>query len=110
MFGSKKKAEDFAEMERQKEALQAQINELQSFIEEAPEKLQREEQERLQTMPAPEELAQRRRENEFAQRLTKGELKNERRNQTRNALLFVLITAAIVCVSLWIYRIIASSI
>lgn len=110
MFGSKKKTEDFAEMERQKEALQAQINELQSFIEEAPEKLQREEQERLQTMPAPEELAQRRRENEFAQRLTKGELKNERRNQTRNALLFVLITAAIVCVSLWIYRIIASSI
>lgn len=109
MFGSKKKAEDFAEMERQKEALQAQINELESFIKEAPEKLQREEQERLQTMPAPEELAHRRRENEFAQRLTKGELKNERRNQTRHALLFVLIAAAIVCVSLWIYKIIASS-
>ena len=47
MFGSKKK-EDYAEIDRQKNALQAQINELQSFIKDAPEKLHREEQDRLQ--------------------------------------------------------------
>jgi ABC-type Na+ efflux pump permease subunit len=108
-FGSKKKQEDFSEIERQKEALQAQINELQSFIKEAPEKLQQEEQERLQTMPAPDELTQRRRENDFSNRLTKGELKNERRHQARSALLFVLLVAAIISVSLWVYRIIAES-
>ncbi|MFC4993576.1 hypothetical protein [Rubritalea tangerina] len=109
MFGSKKKAQDFAEIERQKEALQAQIEELQSFIKEAPEKLQQEEQERLQTMPAPDELTQRRRENDFANRLTKGELKNERRHQARSALLFILLLTAIVFVSLWVYKIIVSS-
>ncbi|MFT5883401.1 MAG: hypothetical protein ACI9FG_001916 [Crocinitomicaceae bacterium] len=108
MFGSKKK-EDYAEIERQKNALQAQINELQSFIKEAPEKLHREEQDRLQTMPAPDELSQRRRENDFSDRLTKGELKNERRHQARSALLFVLLFSAIVCVSLWIYGIITGA-
>ena len=107
MFGSKNK-EDFSEVERQKEALQAQIDELQNFIKEAPEKFQREELERLQTMPAPDELAQRRRENDFANRLTKGELKNERRHQARSALLFVFLFSAIICVSLWIYGIIAN--
>ncbi|MEO1856459.1 MAG: hypothetical protein ABGY95_03705 [Rubritalea sp.] len=108
MFGSKNK-ENFAEIERKKDALQAQIDELQSFIKEAPEKLQREQQERLQTMPAPDELTQRRRENDFSNRLTKGELKNERRHQARSALLFVLLFSAIICVSLWIYRIIAAA-
>lgn len=108
-FGSKKKKEDFSEIERQKEALQAQIDELQSFIKEAPEKIQKEEQERLQTMPAPDELTQRRRENDFANRLTKGELKNERRHQARAGLLFVLLVSAIIFVSLWVYRIIAES-
>ena len=108
MFGSKKK-EDIAEIERQKNALQAQIDELQSFIKQAPEKLQQEEQDRLQTMPAPDELNQRRRENDFANRLTKGELKNERRHQARSALLFALFFSAIICVSLWIYGIIAGA-
>ena len=108
MFGSKKK-ENIAEIERQNNALQAQIDELQSFIKEAPEKLQREEQERLQTMPAPDELTQRRRENDFSYRLTKGELKNERRHQARSTLLFILLFSAIICVSLWIYGIIAGA-
>lgn len=107
-FGSKKKA-DFSEIESQKAALQAQIDDLQSFIKDAPEKLQREEQDRLQTMPAPDELAQRKRENDFANRLTKGELKNERRHQARSAVLFILLIAAIICVSLWVYRIIAAA-
>lgn len=107
-FGSKKKA-DLSEIENQKAALQAQIDDLQNFIKEAPEKLQKEEQERLQTMPAPDELAQRKRENDFANRLTKGELKNERRHQARSAVLFILLLAAIICVSLWVYRIIAAA-
>lgn len=108
MFGSKNK-ENLAEIEREKEALQAKIDELQSFLKEAPEKLRREEQERLQTMPAPDELTQRRRENDFSNRLTKGELKNERRHQARSLVLFVFLFSAIICVSFWIYGIISSS-
>lgn len=108
MFGSKNK-ENIADIQRQKDALQTQIDELQSFIKDAPEKLQREEQERLQTMPAPDELSQRRRENDFSNRLTKGELKNERRHQARSALLFVLLFSAIISVSLWIYGIITGA-
>lgn len=108
LFRSKKKTKDLSEIERQKEDLQARIDELQHFIEDAPEQLQREQAERLQTIPAPDELIQRRRENDFSDRLTKGEIKNERRSQTRSALLFVLLLVTMVCISIWIYKILAS--
>ena len=108
-LGSKKKKEDFSEIERQKEALQAQIIELESFIKDGPLKIQQAERERLQTMPPPDELTHRRRENDFAKRLTKGELKNERRHQARNTLIFLLLLSSIITVSLWVYRIILES-
>lgn len=89
----------------QKEAeLQNQIKEIQSFIEEAPEKLQKEEEERIQTLPAPDEITQRRREVEFFDRLSRGELKNERRHQAKNGVLLALLVCALLAVCLWLYK------
>ena len=108
LFPKKKKAE-LSEIEQQNDILAAKIKELESFIAEAPEQLEREHLEKLQTMPAPDDIVQRQRENNFAHRLTKGEIRNERRHQARSALIFVLLVIAIIFVSLWVYRIISSS-
>ena len=108
LFPKKKKAE-LSDIEQQNDILAAKIKELESFIAEAPEKLEREQLEKLQTMPAPDDIVQRQRENNFAHRLTKGEIRNERRHQARSALTLVLLITAIIFVSLWVYRIISSS-
>lgn len=94
------------DIEQRKAELQAEIDKIESFIKEAPEQHQRAEEERRQTMPAPDDLAQRQREKDFQDRLTKGELKNERRHQARSAMLFLLLIVAITFVSAWIWQII----
>ena len=96
--------EELNELAQKEAELQSQIKEIQSFIKEAPEKLQKAEEERIQTLPAPDEITQRRREVEFFDRLSRGELKNERRHQAKNGVLFALLFAALIAVCLWIYR------
>ncbi len=88
---------------QQETELQDKIKGIQSFLEEAPAKLKQAEQDRMQTLPAPDEISERRREKEFFDRLSRGELKNERRHQTKNGVLLVLLLIAIVSVSLWLY-------
>lgn len=105
---SKKKDETISAVDAEKAKLEAKIKELESFIAEAPEKMQQEHLDRLQTMPAPDDIVQRQREKNFAYRLTKGEIKNELRHQARSALIFVLLVIAIIIVSLWVYRIIST--
>lgn len=106
---SKKTNPDLSEVDLEKQKLEEKIRELESFIAEAPQKMEREHLDKLQTMPAPDDIAQHQRENNFAHRLTKGELRNERRHQARSALIFVLLVIAIVFVSLWVYKIISTS-
>lgn len=106
---SKKKKPEPSELELENDRLAAQIKELESFISEAPKQREQEHQDQLHTMPAPDDIVQRQRENNFAHRLTKGELKNERRHQARSALIFVLLVIAIILVSLWVYRIVSQS-
>lgn len=108
-FKKKSKAAELDDYARQQAELKAKIDEIQGFIEDAPQKLQREELERLQTLPAPDELAHIQRENTFIDRLTKGELKNERRHQARSALLFIMLAVATTFIALWIYKIVSSS-
>lgn len=108
-FRKKNQPVELDEYARQQAELKAKIDEIQGFIKDAPEKLQREEQERLQTLPAPDELAHMQRENAFINRLTKGELKNERRHQARSALLFILLAVATTFIGLWIYKLISTA-
>ena len=92
------------ELARQDAELQDKIKQIQSFIHEAPNKLQQEEDDRIRTLPAPDEISERRREKEFFDRLSRGELKNERRHQAKNGVILVLLIIAITAVCLWISR------
>lgn len=104
----KKNSDEIDAIERQKAELQAQIDALQSFIQEAPEKLQQQQIDRMTTLPAPEELQQRRREKDLHERLTKGEVKNERRHQARSAILFILLVLALISLAGWILNVVQS--
>jgi hypothetical protein len=57
----------------------------------------------MTTMPPPDDLADRRREHAFYTKLSRGEIKNERRYQARSAMLFLLLATAIAALSSWIY-------
>lgn len=106
---NKKKLAELEAFDAQKEALQAEIAKLQSFLKEAPEKIQQEQINNLTTLPAPDELQQLQREKEFFGRLTGAELTNERRTQARSAVLFVLLVTAILFVALWINEILETA-
>lgn len=86
------------------ESVKSEIESLRDFIENEPSKRRAAEIERMQTLPAPDEIVTVRREKEFFDRLSRGELKNEHRHQAKNGVLFVFLVLAITSVSLWIYR------
>lgn len=86
------------------EEVKNEIESLRDFIENEPTKRRQAEIERMQTLPAPDEIATVRREKEFFDRLSRSELKNEHRHQARNGVLFVFLILAICSVSLWIFK------
>ena len=86
------------------EEVKNEIESLRQFIENEPSKRHAAEIERMQTLPAPDEIVTVRREREFFDRLSRGELKNEHRHQAKNGVLFIFLALAIFSVSLWIYR------
>ncbi|MGB0774362.1 MAG: hypothetical protein ACPG32_10865 [Akkermansiaceae bacterium] len=96
------------------QALKDQIANLKDFVEHGPDRarealeLERAaEEERLRTIPAPTEVQDRIREQEFMDKLSRGELKNEMRNQTKNGVLLVLLALAIIAIGAWIYSSVA---
>ena len=86
------------------ESIESRIRNIESFIENGPDEIRRRMEEERTTMPAPDDLEDRRREHQFFTQLTRGEIKNEHRHQTHSALLFILLAAAIATLSLWIYH------
>ena len=88
---------------RQEEQLGQQIKQLESFIETAPGRIRKKMEEDMMTMPPPDDLQDRRREHAFYAKLSRGEIKNERRYQARSAMLFLLLATAIAALSSWIY-------
>ena len=89
------------------EEVKSEIESLRDFIENEPSKRRAAEIERMQTLPAPDEIVTVRREKEFFDRLSRGELKNEHRHQAKNGILFAVLIIAIFSVCLWIYRFIS---
>mgnify|MGYP001415632972 FL=1 len=87
------------------EKLLLRISELEEFIEGAPERIRREMEEEITTMPPPDDLEDRRREHKFYSQLTRGEIRNEHRDQTRSAFLFLLLVSGILMLSFWIYSV-----
>jgi hypothetical protein len=86
-------------------ALSEQIAQLQDFVEHGPERERMARQEEMQTLPPPSDLLGRKREKEFMEKLSRGELKNQKRNQTKSGFLLVLLLLAILTLGLWMYRI-----
>jgi hypothetical protein len=86
------------------EEVKNEIESLREFINNEPAKRRKAEIERMQTLPAPDEIITVRREKEFFDRLSRGELKNEHRHQAKNGVIFIFLALAILAVCLWIYR------
>jgi len=101
----RKKAKSDCPLNAREEQLLSRINELENFITDAPERIRREMEDEITTMPPPDDLEDRRREHKFYSQLSRGEIRNEHRYQTRSAMLFVLLVTAILCLSAWIYSV-----
>jgi len=84
--------------------LKRQIKQLQDFVEHGPERERQAEEERMRTLPPPSEIQDRLREKKFMDQLSRGELKNEMRNQTKGGFLLALLILATLSVGWWIYQ------
>lgn len=101
----RKKNKSDGPLSSREEQLLARISELEEFIEGAPERIRREMEKEMSTMPPPDELDDRRREHKFYSRLSRGEIRNEHRYQTRSAFVFLLLVTGILMLSFWIYSV-----
>ncbi len=101
----RKKPKSDCPLTAREEQLLSRINELEDFIEGAPERIRQEMEDESTTMPPPDDLEDRRREHKFYSQLSRGEIRNEHRYQTRGAMLFVLLVTAIVALSAWIFSV-----
>lgn len=97
---------DIESLSAQEQAIQERIKKLQDFVEHGPEIERAAEEDRLCTIPAPVEVKEREREKQFMEKLSRGELKNERRHQAKSGLLLILLIIATVSIALWIYKVI----
>ena len=101
----RKKPKSNCSLTAREEQLLSRINELEAFIEGAPERIRKEMEDEITTMPPPDDLEDRRREHKFYSQLSRGEIRNEHRYQTRSAFLFVLLLTTIIALSAWIYSV-----
>lgn len=90
-------------------AIQERIKKLQDFVEHGPEIERAAEEDRLSTIPAPSEVKEREREKQFMEKLSRGELRNERRHQAKSGLLLFLLILSIFFMALWIYKAVTST-
>jgi len=103
---SDKKASPIRDLSDQEMALRAQIEELEDFVVHGPERERQAEVERMNTIPPPAEIEDRKREREFMKKLSRREIMNEKRSQASNGLLLILLLLAILAIGAWIYRIV----
>lgn len=81
-------------------AIEAQIRELQDM----PEKLLQEEQERLHTLPPSDLITARQREKDFDERVSRSEISNNRREVNRSLFLMLLLIIAVIAMGWWAYQ------
>jgi len=92
------RSEEIDRLDREASLLAAKMEELAAL----PEKLQREREEREQTLPPPDDLADRERQSKFENMATRGEVSNRRRAQTRSLLLLFLLIASAAALLSWL--------
>lgn len=88
------------------QALREKMQELESFVEEAPQLAKEQFDEQYATMPPPDELEDRRRERMFmARTLSRNEVRNERRYQAQSGVMIFLLLLATAALLAWAWRI-----
>jgi hypothetical protein len=95
---------DLDSLSARERELRTQIEQLQDFVEHGPEREMQAEEERMRTLPPPTEIQERLREKQFMEKLSRGELKNERRNQAKSGFLLMLLILAMLAIGYWIYQ------
>lgn len=90
--------EELRALEERKRALEEQIQNVSA----QPEKILREAQEQLSTLPPPDDLADRRRLREFEEKASRTQIRNERRTQGKSLLLLVLLLTATAFLVSWV--------
>lgn len=89
--------DDLALLEEKEREIARRIAEVEAM----PERLRREAEERAATLPPPDDLADRKRQRDFADKVSRGQLRNERRAQGRSLILTVLLIAVIAALAFW---------
>lgn len=83
-------------------ALREEMSRLENYIQGGAEK---ERTDHINTMPAPDELDEKRRHASFVdQVMSKKEIRNIKRHQAKSSILFLMLLLAIVSLSSWILR------
>lgn len=102
MAASQEDLSDLDSLSAYERSLREQIAQLQDFVEHGPERERLAREEEMRTLPPPSEILGRKREKEFMEKLSRGELKNQKRNQTKNGVLLTLLVLAISSIAVWI--------
>lgn len=101
---SQENSPDLDSLSAYERALREQIAQLEDFVEHGPERERMAMEEQMHTLPPPSDLVGRKREKEFMEKLSRGELKNQKRNQAKCGFLLTLLILAIFTLGFWIYR------
>ena len=97
---------EISSLREREDEIQERIKQLEDFVEYGPERERLAEEDRLSTLPAPAEVKEKQREKQFLDKLSRGELKNEKRHQAKSGILIFLLIIATISVALWIYKIV----
>ena len=89
--------DDLALLEEKEREIARRIAEVEAM----PARLRREAEERAATLPPPDDLADRKRQRDFEDKVSRGQVRNERRAQGRSLILTVLLIAAIAALAFW---------
>ncbi len=97
-------ATEISELAVQERTIEEEISKLEEMLTEAPERIRRQYEENRSLMPPPDDWEERQRVRKFHAKLSKGELRNAHRYQTRSTFLFILLSFAILSILAWIYN------
>ncbi len=84
--------------------LRAEIARLQDYVQHEPERRRQAMEDQMRTLPPPSEVERIKREEAFMGKLTRNELKNEKRSQAQSGFLLFLLVLAILALALWIFQ------
>ncbi len=95
---------DLDSLSARERELEEKIASLRDYVEHEPERRRQAREEQMRTLPPPSEVERIKREEAFMDKLTRNELINEKRSQTRSGFLLLLLVLAILALALWIFR------